>query len=359
MKKSFWAAAALACLCMPMYAQDTTKDTPPPAKKAEPEITLKIGDKAPKISVTKWMKGEPVSELKTGQPYIIEFWATWCGPCIAFMPHLSELQQEYKGKGLTIISLTSRDPNNSEEAVTEFVKNRGNIMEYTVGYSEDRATNQAYMTASGQRGIPCAFVINKEGNIAFIGHPMMLDRVLPKVMDGSWNGAEDAKKATEAMEEFFKVMGGAGADPEAGLKAFAEQEAKNPDLTKQFPEQKMMLLLRNKKLDEAEVLFTSIFEKAKKHNDSGKLSSICRLWSDPTMNPEKKKLELAIEAGLAASKLAGPKDIGSLIAVASAYHASGNIEKSTEYADKAVEAGSNEAMKKSISNFVEKFKKKD
>ena len=49
------------------------------------------------------------------------------------------------------------------------------------------------MKAANQNGIPCSFVVGKDGTIAYIGHPMYLDEVLPKVVAGKWT-PEDAKE---------------------------------------------------------------------------------------------------------------------------------------------------------------------
>jgi thiol-disulfide isomerase/thioredoxin len=60
--------------------------------------TLKVGDPAPKLHVSKWLNGDPVEKLEKGTTYVIECWATWCGPCRASIPHVSELNTKYKDK---------------------------------------------------------------------------------------------------------------------------------------------------------------------------------------------------------------------------------------------------------------------
>src|SRR5690348_12152957 len=67
-------------------------------------ITLKIGDAAPPFKYSKWIKGSPVTSLTGDQIFVVEFWATWCGPCKMAMPHLTRLQKEYEGK-ITIIGV--------------------------------------------------------------------------------------------------------------------------------------------------------------------------------------------------------------------------------------------------------------
>src|SRR5436305_4114419 len=84
-------------VCAPVAAQVTKE----PPKNEKPVASLKPGDLAPPLMATKWLQGREVPKFEPGGVYVVEFWATWCGPCIAFMPHLAELQARYRDNGLT------------------------------------------------------------------------------------------------------------------------------------------------------------------------------------------------------------------------------------------------------------------
>jgi len=133
--------------------------------------TLNVGDKAPTKLPSGWIKGDRVSTLDPNKTYLIEFWATWCGPCVASIPHLSELQKTLKADGVQVISVHVPS---GVEAADAYVRKNGKQMEYTVAKDTNGAMSKAWLEAAGQNGIPCGFVV-AGGKVAYIGHPAALD----------------------------------------------------------------------------------------------------------------------------------------------------------------------------------------
>jgi len=157
--------------------------------------SLKVGDPAPKLQTGKWVQGEPVKDFQKGKAYIVEFWATWCPPCRASIPHLNETYNKFKDKGLIVIGQDCSEQNDA--LVAPFVKNMGDKMTYRVAL-DDKATNKqgqmskTWMEAAGRDGIPSAFLVDTKGVIAWIGHPMELkEQVIEEVLAGTF----DARKA--------------------------------------------------------------------------------------------------------------------------------------------------------------------
>jgi thiol-disulfide isomerase/thioredoxin len=157
---------------------------------------LNIGSPAPAIKVEKWVKGTPVTAFETGKVYVVEFWATWCGPCKVAMPHLSELARKFTNKvTFTGVSVLEQGEDTTKK-VEAFVKDMGDKMGYNVcadGSAAFMAAN--WLAAAGESGIPCTFVIDGGGKVAWIGHPNALEEVLEKVLAGTADYRELAKTA--------------------------------------------------------------------------------------------------------------------------------------------------------------------
>src|SRR5688572_4620680 len=115
-----------------------------------------LGDPAPEIKIAKWVKGEPtqITDNEKGI-YVVEFWATWCPPCRTSIPHLTEIQNRFKDKNVTIIGVTDE----KENVVNPFVKKMGAQMDYRVAIDEEGETAKGYMQAFGIGGIPHAFIV--------------------------------------------------------------------------------------------------------------------------------------------------------------------------------------------------------
>jgi thiol-disulfide isomerase/thioredoxin len=76
-----------------------------------------VGDKAPALQTGKWIQGEPVTAFNRNHVYVLEFWATWCGPCVQSIPHLNQMWQKYKDKGVVFIGQDVWDGDDHPEKI--------------------------------------------------------------------------------------------------------------------------------------------------------------------------------------------------------------------------------------------------
>lgn len=168
---------------------------------------LMPGDKAPGLNVATYVKGSPISEFEEGTAYLVDFWATWCGPCIAAMPHLTELQEKYEGDNFRLIGVSIWEQQEGDELidhVSSWVEKRDEQMGYTVAIDDNGTMAEEWMRTSGQQGIPTAMIVDRSGDIAWIGYgnePAM-DYALEAVIDGSWDTDKArADRVTRVKEE--------------------------------------------------------------------------------------------------------------------------------------------------------------
>jgi len=179
--------------------------------------SLGIGDKAPPIQVSAWVKGDPIQEFAPGKVYVFEFFATWARPCVEVIPQISELTKKFADKAsFTGISVFERRPEDYATVVPAFVKTQGDKIAFNIATDAEGKMGENWMAAAEQDSIPTIFVINQEGVVAWIGHPSRLEPILEKVIAKTWDvakakaSADDAaavarkaRKAQERKEQIF------------------------------------------------------------------------------------------------------------------------------------------------------------
>lgn len=171
--------AALAAAAAMAHGQPIAEQPQP-----RPGPSLIVGDPAPDLRIAEWIRGEPVEKFEAGRAYAIEFWATWCGPCIATFPEMRTLTEHYKDAAVVVLGVTSlqgyvsglvparidtRDnPAKEIELTAEFIKAKK--MTWPVVISDQRVFNPDY----GVRGIPHLAIIAPDGTVRHNGlHPGM------------------------------------------------------------------------------------------------------------------------------------------------------------------------------------------
>lgn len=168
-------------------------------------ITLKVGSIAPEIRYGTWLKGQKVDKLESGKIYVVEFWATWCGPCNAEMPHISELARQYQGK-VTFASFDVWEGHGqntpfvtTQSKVAKFVAAKGHNMDYNVATdSRDEFMAKNWLNTAGIRGIPTAFII-KDKQVVWIGHPSYLGDPLMQLVNGTYNLAASKQRINDEL----------------------------------------------------------------------------------------------------------------------------------------------------------------
>jgi len=148
---------------------------------------LKVGDPAPATRPETMLQGEAVKEFKKGDVYVFECWASWCGPCVAAIPHLNDLHKRMSKKGVVITGVnvweSERDAASAQRA-KDFLKAQGDKMSYRVALG-GKAFIKDWLDAAGVSGIPHAFVV-ADGKIAWMGHPIQLtDEVIGDILTGT------------------------------------------------------------------------------------------------------------------------------------------------------------------------------
>ncbi len=279
---------------------------PPSALIEDAAITLQIGDPAPSLQIADWVKGSPVEVFEAGRVYVVEFWATWCGPCKTSMPHISKLQEEYTDTVMFVgVSHENR------KTVDDFFASKGpggktwgEIVNYAIALDTDEQdTSNGYMRAAGQTGIPTAFVVGKDGRVEWIGHPDGIERPLRQIVDGLWDRDQFALQLARRQQQQGAVR-----------KAFALIRQKEYE----------------KGLDRLKTIVKDDWDNA------GFLNGVA--WTAATDIPaESTDLAWAEEVALRASELTDHKDASILDTVARVYYEQKNLSAAIEWQQKAVD----------------------
>jgi peroxiredoxin len=123
-------------------------------------INVKIGQPALDFSI-KDLAGQTVTlnSYRNQKVVLMDFWATWCGPCRMEMPKLQELQNEFKDRGLEILSVNQGEPAGMVSPVIENGK-----YSFHVVLDQDKAVGHAY----GVRAIPTLVLVDKSGVVQWV-----------------------------------------------------------------------------------------------------------------------------------------------------------------------------------------------
>ena len=135
---------------------------------AKCQTNLEIGEKAPEIHITNWIKNEPSDKNLSGKFIVLEFWATWCAPCLKSVPHLNELKNKYKN--VSFLSLT-------DEKEERILKTLSKVKFETIVVSDTtKKTFENFKSVEYNDVLrPSIVLIDDKGYIKWVGYPAILN----------------------------------------------------------------------------------------------------------------------------------------------------------------------------------------
>jgi thiol-disulfide isomerase/thioredoxin len=314
------------------------------------KASLAVGDPAPALRAGTWIQGEPVNAFDSNHVYIVEFWATWCGPCRASIPHLNELWQQFKDKGVIVIGVDVWD---SDDAVAPFVKKMGDKMTYRVALDDKSQDAEGFMADNWWKrhvdghSIPHAFIIDQQGRIAWIGHPMELnEKLINDIVSGHYDLAEAATEYAEYKQQLVvdqkisvindrlsSAINAKRWDDAAAALADALKIA--PKREDDYANARMTILLGQKRFDEA-------YQFAASYSDNHPLDTfqLSQIAFAISLQPDVKPPQLALAEKLAqrANTAANGKDVPALNTLARIQFMEGKSAEAIATAQKAVDA---------------------
>ena len=144
----------------------------------------------PPLEVEEWIQGktDEMNPWGDGKVYLLDLWGTWCLPCIRLMPRLSDLQDEYRDRGLVIVGYSWEEP----AAIREFVAERRSQIRYALATDSQERTMQVLSEAEVIEGFPYAFLVDGQGIVRWKGPGQDAERAVVRFFDGPDRGIENS-----------------------------------------------------------------------------------------------------------------------------------------------------------------------
>lgn len=158
---------------------------------------IKVGDKAPMINITGYLLNEPQEKEMDNKFIVLEFWATWCAPCLSAVPHLNDLQNKFKDRNdLLFISLTYEKPEKTKRTLEKVKFN-------TIVVSDQTKQTENNFNV---KGIPHTVLIDNKGIIKWIGTPNELTvSLIDTLLSGNPIATETVEQKNEVQSEEFSI----------------------------------------------------------------------------------------------------------------------------------------------------------
>jgi thiol-disulfide isomerase/thioredoxin len=195
---------------------------------------------------------------------VVQFWATWCSPCIAEIPHLIELVEKYKSLGVEFIGVAAWEnqkatPESNRAKIETLLTEKFPNINYRIGYTHSGTPTmvETWLSAAGQRGIPTSFIVGPDGRIAYVEYGGPPEQYLDKIAAGTWDGSLEKEEYLAEREKNLtrdQIMGATdetigtflkSGDYESAVNLILESAKKYPDYKTHYDFKRAKILIQN------------------------------------------------------------------------------------------------------------------
>lgn len=308
---------------------------------------LEVGDPAPPLKgVKQWLNGAAVEPSAGGEKtlHVIEFWATWCGPCRTTVPHLNDLHEKLKDRGVVFVGVTEEDEA-TVRRLTEKIPIR-----YRIALDTERTTAETWMKEV--EGIPHAFIVGADGKIAWAGHPMDgLDEALEAMLDGTF----DPEKARRRSEQEQQLMQALQAGDLTGAATALDKLLEADPLNMELAQMKAGLLFQAGNLEGLKAHYRALLRAF--HDSAEKLNELAWMQVAPSPMPlHARDLGVAWAAARRAVELSERKDAAILDTLALVLFQLGLTDAAIATQEEALARAADEETREQIRRPLEFFK---
>jgi hypothetical protein len=305
-----------------------------PAAGQDVQVLLALGDDAPVLDAAAWIRGEPIAGFEPGRVYVLDFWTTQDDQSRAVLAALSNLQDRFQDRGVTVVGITHEEPS----VVAEFVgaadgrdAAQGERGRCALAADPDGSVHRGYLAAADTH-VPIVFVIGREAKIEWIGLPRYMDAVVEAVVDGRWNH-ETFETVLDLRREAYRALR-RGRIPE-GLELLDRLIATDLERSDRHRLRKFIVLLKH--VDDPEAAYAVAREMARdKWDDADALNEIAWLIVDePGIGT--RDLTFAMEIALRANELTEGKSPYVLDTVARVFWEQGELGTAIAWQHRAVQ----------------------
>ena len=294
---------------------------------------LKPGAAAPGLDIEEWIQGSETT-IASGKVYVVFFWESGSTKNKDAIELINDLYKEFTDDGLTVIAIT----NEEELKAKAMVKIMADQMTYIVAIDRRESSKRAWMDASDKKSIPMAFIIDRNGKVAFIGSPAPSDganfeEVLRKVMAGRFDPEleEQADPLVRAARQARKMK-----NWRLATRHYDEIIALDPKVFAGTSIERFDMILRDMG-DKAEAYtYAKSLINGQFAADAGALRMLAsKIASDPQIDAANRDLDVALSAAEKAKSVAGAKDSASLATLALVYYTRGDMVKAVDFQKQA------------------------